>query len=154
MPPPARLVGIGLAAAVAISAMVLPGISGSFVLLMLGVYFDLLAAIDRRQIVVLAVFALGCGGGLLVFVRIMNVLLNRFYSVTMAFMIGLMAGSLYVLWPFKRTVTVGAETLYLGNVLRGASGGEEATALCAFLAGALLIIAFDFLTGCGKKGAA
>lgn len=149
-PGAARLGYILLSAALAISAMVLPGISGSFVLLLLGVYFDVLAAINDRQVIVLAVFCLGLGGGLLVFSRIMNVLLEKFYDVTMAFMIGLMAGSLYVLWPFKRVVVVGAEKVYLGNIMPEAFGRAELVSLAAGLGGVGIVLVF-YLVG-RKRG--
>lgn len=140
-----RLVAMFLAAALAISAMVLPGISGSFVLLLLGVYFDLLIAVNERQIIVVGVFALGALAGLLVFSRIMNVLLERCYNVTMAFMIGLMAGSLYVLWPFKKTVAVGVETLYLGNLWPGTLDARVMISVAACLVGAGIVLAFAML---------
>jgi len=139
-PDAVRLGFIGLSAALAISAMVLPGISGSFVLLLLGVYFDLLRAINDRQVIVLGVFAIGILGGLLIFSRIMSVLLNRLYNVTMAFMIGLMAGSLWVLWPFKRVVAVGAEKVYLGNVWPGAPGATELISIVTAGLGAGIVL--------------
>lgn len=144
-----RLLFLFLAAALAISAMVLPGISGSFVLLLLGVYFDVLLAINDRQIIVLAVFALGCFAGLLVFSRIMNILLERLYDITMAFMIGLMAGSLWALWPFKRVEQVGDTTLYLGNLLPETFGFAEITAIGAFVAGGIIVMGF-YVWDCGK----
>jgi putative membrane protein len=141
-PGAARLGVVFLSAALAISAMILPGISGSFVLLLSGVYFDILTAINNRQIVVLGVFCAGLGMGLLVFSRLMNVLLERFYNVTMAFMIGLMAGSLYILWPFKRTVWVGVETVYLGNSLPDGFGPQVWQAALAMLVGAGIVLGF------------
>lgn len=136
------LVVVFLSAALAISAMVLPGVSGSFVLLLLGVYFDVLTAVNDRQIVVLGVFALGGGAGLLLFARIMNTLLERYFDPTMAFMIGLMAGSLFALWPFKRVVVVGDETLYLGNVVPDTVSGEVVSSIVCGLIGAGLVLAF------------
>ncbi|MDZ4199579.1 MAG: DUF368 domain-containing protein [Kiritimatiellia bacterium] len=103
-----------LAAALAISAMILPGISGSFVLLLLGVYFDVLLAINERQILVLATFGAGALIGLFVFSAGLSALLRRAYDATLAAMIGLMAGSLVALWPFRKVVEVGTETLRLG----------------------------------------
>ncbi len=145
-----RLGMIFMAAVLAISAMVLPGISGSFVLLLLGVYFDILTAINQRDLLIIGVFALGALSGLLVFSRVMGLLLNRFFNITMAFMTGLMAGSLYVLWPFKRVVNVGEQTLYLSNVWRGASIAEEAGALVAWSVGCLIVIGFTLL-GRGRQ---
>ena len=140
----ARLAFLFLAAALAISAMVLPGISGSFVLLLLGAYFDVLHAVNDRQVIVLAVFCLGLGVGLLVFSRIMNFLLEKLYNLTMAFMIGLMAGSLYVLWPFKKIIEVGTEKDYFGNIMPSSFGSVEIMSLVAVIAGALIIGGFYF----------
>ncbi len=135
-----KLIGIFFAATLAISAMVLPGISGSFVLLLLGVYFDILAAINERQVIVLAVFALGAVTGLLGFARVMNVLLKRWYSTTMAFMIGLMAGSLWALWPFKRVMHIGDEIVYLNNIMPGSALVEWLPSLVAMLVGVGIIM--------------
>ncbi len=149
-----RLVMLFFAAALAISAMVLPGISGSFVLLLLGAYFDVLHAVNDRQVIVLAVFCLGLGVGLLVFSRIMNFLLEKLYNITMAFMIGLMVGSLYVLWPFKKIVIVVTEsvytekiyreTVYPCNIIPESFGSVEIMSLVAVVAGAVIIAGFYF----------
>jgi len=109
------LVVVFLAAALAISAMILPGISGSFVLLLLGVYFDILLAINERQVWVLAAFALGALAGMLVFSGFLSFLLEKAYDATLSAMIGLMAGSLYALWPFREIARVGDQTLLLGH---------------------------------------
>lgn len=145
-----RLGYIFLSAVLAISAMVLPGVSGSFVLLLMGVYFDVLNAINNRDLVVLGVFALGAAGGLLAFSRLMGLLLARCFNVTMAFMTGLMLGSLYELWPFKRVVQVGTETLYLSPVWGWSSTGEGIAALAAMVAGAVIVIGFA-LAGRGRE---
>lgn len=136
----AHLAYLFMAAVLAISAMVLPGVSGSFILLLMGVYFDVLGAINNRDFVVIGVFALGAVGGLLAFSRLMNLLLSRFFNVTMAFMTGLMLGSLYKLWPFKRVVQVGEETLYLSPVLHWGSVSEGVGALVALVAGCAIVI--------------
>jgi len=91
----------------AISAMVLPGISGSFILLVFGMYYQVISAISRIQngypedLMFLGVFAAGNLCGLVVFVRLFNYLYKRFQDQTIFFLIGLMVGSLYALWPFK-----------------------------------------------------
>lgn len=87
--------------AVAICATILPGISGSFVLVLLGQYLFVLDAIHERSITTLAVFAAGCGTGLIVFTKLLKVLLRDWRSQTMAFLVGLMGGSLRKIWPFK-----------------------------------------------------
>ncbi|MGM0441692.1 MAG: DUF368 domain-containing protein [Elusimicrobiota bacterium] len=98
-----------ISAAIGISAMVLPGISGSFILLILGVYEPIVGHVknfvslppDLNSLPVLIVFGLGCIGGILFFVRIMKYLLHKKRDKTLAFLVGLVAGSLVVLWPFK-----------------------------------------------------
>ncbi len=91
----------------AISAMVLPGISGSFVLLLLGLYYEVIAAISRIQhfypedLIFLSILGIGSITGLIVFVKLFNYLFQKYRDQTIFFLIGLMVGSLYALWPFK-----------------------------------------------------
>ena len=99
--------------AVAVSAMILPGISGSFVLLVLGQYQNFVAkitallggladgAFDVGAFVWLAAFGIGLVVGLWAFTKVLALLLKKAKSATMAFLIGLIIGSLFVLWPFK-----------------------------------------------------
>ncbi|MGM0450429.1 MAG: DUF368 domain-containing protein [Pseudomonadota bacterium] len=89
---------------VAISAMVLPGISGSFILLLLGLYEPILDAIREPALTTLAVFAGGCLAGLVAMARLVSATLARFPSVTLAVLTGFMIGSLSNLWPWKRVV--------------------------------------------------
>ncbi|MDY7219021.1 DUF368 domain-containing protein [Denitrificimonas sp. JX-1] len=93
------------AGAVAICAMILPGISGSFILLLLGLYPTVLTAIKQLELGVLSVFAAGCLFGLLAFARVLRVALERFRDVTLALLIGIMLGSLNKVWPWKNTLT-------------------------------------------------
>ena len=92
--------------ALAISAMVLPGISGSFILLLFGRYSQIIGAISRlnnfypEDIALLAVFGLGMLFGAVVFVRLLTYLFAKFKDQTLFFLVGLMIGSLYALWPF------------------------------------------------------
>ena len=88
------------AGAIAINAMILPGISGSFMLLMLGMYEAVLDAVDQRDLVVLGAFAVGAIVGLALFSSLLHWLLENHYDTVMAALIGLMAGSLRVLWPW------------------------------------------------------
>ena len=87
--------------AVAICAMLLPGISGSFILLMTGQYLLILEAVDRFDFEVLAPFILGCIFGILAFSRVINWLLRGYYNATLYFMAGLLLGSLWMIWPFQ-----------------------------------------------------
>ncbi len=90
--------------ALAICAMILPGISGSFILLLLGVYAPVLAAIKGLDLATMAVFGLGCATGLLSFVHILSYLLKRFHSQALALLTGFLFGSLNALWPWKQVL--------------------------------------------------
>lgn len=94
------------AGAIAICAMILPGISGSFMLLLMGLYGPVLEAIKSFELGVLAVFAAGCLVGLLSFARLLNWLFNRFHYEVVACLVGVMIGSLNKVWPWKETLTV------------------------------------------------
>ena len=96
---PSRLQVFG-AAALAICAMILPGISGSFLLLILGMYEPTLDAVHERDVVYLAVFLAGAVVGISVFATLLRWLLEHAHDLTMAALVGLMIGSLRALWPF------------------------------------------------------
>lgn len=96
---------IFLSGAIAICAMILPGISGSFLLLMLGMYSQILDAIKSLDIGVLAIFGCGCVIGLLSFSRVLNWLLKYYHEMTMAVLTGVMIGSLNKVWPWKQTLS-------------------------------------------------
>ena len=86
--------------ALAICAMILPGISGSFVLVMLGMYTEVLGAVNDRDFLSLGAFAVGCVAGLALFSTLLNWLLENYRNWVIAAMIGLMLGSMRVLWPW------------------------------------------------------
>jgi putative membrane protein len=88
---------------IAICAMILPGISGSFILLLLGTYGIVLGAIADHNFVLLAVFAAGCVVGLLSFSRLLSWTLKNYYNVTIAILAGFLLGSLNKIWPWKIT---------------------------------------------------
>ncbi len=96
--------GIFIAGFVAICAMILPGISGSFILVLLGMYGTVLTALKGLDIVFIAIFAAGAGCGLLFFSRILHWLLARFHEATMALLTGFLFGSLLVVWPWKQVL--------------------------------------------------
>jgi putative membrane protein len=89
------------AAAIAICALTLPGVSGSYLLLAMGLYAPTLAAVDNRDIGYLAVFAAGALVGLALFARTLSHLLLHHRNVTVAALLGLMIGSLRALWPWS-----------------------------------------------------
>ena len=96
---------IFLAGVIAISAMILPGISGSFILLLMGMYSVVLDAVTRFDIMVMLIFALGCGVGLLIFSKVLTWLFNHFKWQTLALLTGFMLGSLNKVWPWKETIS-------------------------------------------------
>lgn len=98
-------INILIAGAIAICAMILPGISGSFILLLIGMYTPVLAAVKSFDIAILALFLTGCVLGLLSFSHVLSWLLNRFRDTTLMFLTGLMIGTLPKIWPWKETVT-------------------------------------------------
>jgi putative membrane protein len=94
-----------LAGSIAICAMILPGISGSFILLMLGMYAPVLAAAKSFDIVTLATFASGCAIGILIFSHVLTWVLKHYRDIALTFLTGLMIGTLGKVWPWKETLT-------------------------------------------------
>ena len=86
--------------------MILPGISGSLLLLLMGKYQQVLEAVHELDLVLLVVFGLGFAAGILTFSRLLKRLLASYHTVTMALLVGLMAGSIRKVWPFRRAVPV------------------------------------------------
>ena len=86
---------------IAICAMILPGISGSFILVLLGMYGPVLAMVESFHLPSLAVLGGGAVCGLLAFSRLLNWLLTRFHTLCMALLTGFLIGSLLVVWPWK-----------------------------------------------------
>jgi putative membrane protein len=101
-PSPLMYFGAG---ALAICAMILPGISGSFILVILGMYAPVLDAIRSLEFAILGVFALGCLIGLLSVARIITWAFSRFHDLVLAVMIGFMVGALNKVWPWKETLS-------------------------------------------------
>jgi putative membrane protein len=99
--PSDSLLWVAPAAALAVCALVLPGVSGSYLLLTLGMYEPTLSAVNDRDVAYLAVFVLGALLGLGVFVRGLQWLLANHFAITLAIMTGLMLGSLRALWPWQ-----------------------------------------------------
>ncbi|GBC63712.1 DUF368 domain-containing protein [Desulfonema ishimotonii] len=93
-----------LSGMIAICAMILPGISGSFILVLLSKYEYIFTAIREFDLFIIAVFGSGCAVGLLSFSHLLNWTLKRFHNATMAGLTGLMIGSLNKIWPWKQVV--------------------------------------------------
>lgn len=94
-----------LSGAIAICAMILPGISGSFILLLIGMYAPVLGAVKNVQFDILGLFLIGCVAGLLTFSHVLSWLLRRFRDFTLMFLTGLMIGTLPKIWPWKETIS-------------------------------------------------
>lgn len=95
---------IFLCGAIAICAMILPGISGSFILLLLGKYIFIMNSIQTLNIPVMAVFAMGAAIGLISFSNVLSWLLKNYHDITIATLGGFMLGSLNKVWPWKEAV--------------------------------------------------
>ncbi len=95
---------IFLSGALAICAMILPGISGSFILLLLGKYQFVLAAVNEVKVNILLLLALGAAIGLLSFSNLLSWLLQKYHNFTIALLAGFMVGSLNKIWPWKITI--------------------------------------------------
>lgn len=160
---------IFFAGSIAICAMILPGISGSFILLLLGLYPFILGAVKGLDVNVLALFASGCLVGIVSFAGLLRWLLLRWRDLTLALLTGLMLGSLNKLWPWKETLTWHADShgqqvpLLQANLLPGrfaeVSGQDPQLLLAILLAlgGVLLVLGLEWLaarhqqsTGCAE----
>lgn len=93
-----------LSGAIAICAMILPGISGSFILLLLGKYAFVLSAVSNFNLQVILLVGIGAVIGLLSFANVLTWFLKKFYNQTIAVLSGFMIGSLNKVWPWKQTV--------------------------------------------------
>ncbi len=106
---------IFLSGALAICAMILPGISGAFILLLIGKYEFMISALKNplapENISIIIIFALGCLIGLLAFSKFLSFLLKRYYQTTLMLLIGFMLGALNKIWPFKEIL----ETKIINN---------------------------------------
>ena len=94
--------------AIAICAMILPGISGAFMLILFGVYEYVLDALRSFQLDIILVFAAGCVIGLLSFAHVLSMMFRLYRQNTFAFLIGMLAASLIVLWPWREAARAGS----------------------------------------------
>ncbi len=140
---------IFLSGSLAICAMILPGISGSFILVLLGSYHIILSAIKERDLFIISLFGIGCVVGLLTFARILKFLFAKFKEVTVAILTGFMIGSLYKVWPWKIKMgdaplvihSDGKEDWMMQNVLpHNFEGDNQLFLALAFLLGGFLLI--------------
>lgn len=142
-----------LSGAIAICAMILPGISGSFILVLMGSYHVILEAVKSKELTIISLFALGCLIGLLTFARLLKYLFKHFKEITIALLTGFMIGSLYKVWPWKNQVGTeplvvhsnGKEDYMMTNVLPGNFDGEALIipAIGCAIGGILLILILE-----------
>jgi len=90
--------------AVAICAMILPGISGSFIVLLFGKYEYMMTALNERKLVDIMIFSAGCLVGILSFARVISWLFKKYHNITVGVLSGFMIGALNKVWPWKETI--------------------------------------------------
>ena len=146
---------IFISGAIAICAMILPGISGSFILVLLGMYKFILQSVSDLKLAVIAVFMGGAAVGIVAFSNILSWLLKKYYELTIAMLAGFMIGSLNKVWPWKEVVETFVDRhgeikpLVEKNILPGTYEqitGNEALLLYSILlavAGFLVIVLFE-----------
>ncbi len=137
-----------LCGVIAISAMILPGISGSFILVLLGKYEYLLAALNNRDLFPIVLFAAGAAIGILSFARVLVWIFRRHHDLTVATLTGFMAGSLRKIWPWKEDVSalaVDAPLVQL-NVLPRTIDGELTASVGLALLGFAIVLVLDRLS--------
>ena len=139
---------IFLSGAIAICAMILPGISGSFILVLLGMYKFILDAVGNLQIAVILVFLVGAAIGIITFSNVLSWLLKKYHNQTIAVLAGFMVGSLNKVWPWKKITETFTDRhgevkpLVEVNVLPGTY--EQITGNNAFLVGAIILAIVGF----------
>ena len=151
---PDTLPMIFLSGSIAICAMILPGISGSFILLIFGKYLTITSALKNPfadgSLLMIIVFSFGCLIGLILFSKFLNYLLTHFYGPTMAVLTGFMIGSLKKIWPWKNIVD---QTIIRGKVhvleeqafIPSEFSTQVALALLFMILGFILIFAVERL---------
>ncbi|WP_413664893.1 DUF368 domain-containing protein [Microbulbifer sp. CNSA002] len=152
---PATPFTLFLSGALAICAMALPGISGAFLLLLIGIYPKVLAAVHELQISNLLCFAAGAAIGLMLFSRLLSWLMHKYVARTLAFLAGVLLGSLKIIWPWKLPMSGEIEassklapllsnTSPLTYVEQTGDSAHLGGAIVAALVAALLVLAVDF----------
>ena len=151
---PEALWFIFLCGLIAICAMILPGISGAFILLILGKYEFITATLKNpfipEHLMIILVFCLGCLIGLLSFSRLLNYLLKHFRHLTMAFLTGLMVGSMPKIWPWKEIVEtqmIGgkAHVIWGSNIMPQVWNSEVSIAFGLALIGFMAVLIIEWL---------
>jgi putative membrane protein len=141
---------IFLSGFLAICAMILPGISGAYILVLLGKYHYILEAVNNKEFGTLLILTAGALVGLLSFVRVIGWVLKRYHDLTMAILIGLMLGSLRRIWPWKETLTTLLDSHgkqippVQTNILPPSFSSEVGLALLLMFIGFVVVFSLDF----------
>jgi putative membrane protein len=139
---------IFLSGSIAICAMILPGISGSFILVLLGMYRFILEAVGNLDIFVLLVFIAGAAIGIIAFSNVLSWLLRNYHNLTIALLAGFMVGSLNKVWPWKQVTETFTDRhgeikpLTEINILPGTY--EQITGTSPMLNGAIMLVLAGF----------
>jgi putative membrane protein len=145
-----------ISGAFAICAMILPGISGAFILVLMGKYADVLNAVVELDILTLAIVGAGCAVGLLSFARLLRWLFKNHHDAMVAALTGLMIGSLRKVWPWKETVATmldrhGEEVpMAQINILPAAFDGQVVVAIILAVAGFAVVVGLEYVATRGK----
>jgi len=136
------------AGGIAICAMILPGISGSFILLLMGLYAPVIGAIHAFDLPLLGTFAAGAGIGLLLFSRVLNWLLHHHERPVLALLTGFMIGSLVKVWPWKETLETrinskGEEVPFIQHPVMPGMEDQLVVAILLMFAGAILVFLME-----------
>jgi putative membrane protein len=134
-----------ISGAVAICAMIMPGVSGAFILVLLGKYEYVLNAVVQRDILTIAILGAGAVVGLLSFARLLKWLLRRYYAITISVLAGFMLGSLRVLWPWKGP-DANVKRGVPGNVIPVEFTPETAEALFLMVLALVLVVSLEYLS--------
>lgn len=146
---PDNLPFIFLSGAIAICAMILPGISGSFILLLLGKYQQILSAVTERDFLTIGVFMAGCILGLALFARILSWLFKHHHDISVAILAGVMLGSIRKIWPWQEVVSTRVNShgeivpLVVNNVLPESFGIYFLITVGLAVTGAVFVLYLD-----------
>ncbi len=139
-----------LSGAVAICAMILPGISGAFILVLLGKYRYVVSAVVNFDILTLALVALGAVFGLLAFVRLLRWMLRKNHDLIVAVLTGFMFGSIRKVWPWKATEQIDGVIVRETNFIPASVNNEVVLAILLMLAGIALVLVVEHFAGKAK----
>ncbi len=140
---------IFISGAIAICAMILPGISGSFILVLMGMYKFILEAVGNLQITIILTFLVGAALGIIAFSHVLSWMLRKYHNITIAMLAGFMVGSLNKVWPWKEVTKTFTDRhgeikpLVEENILPATF--EQITGKEAWLAGAILLAIVGFV---------